>query len=202
MICPKCGFDQPDGGLECPRCGVVFSRYKTAAAPGLARPLAPWTQTAPITPPSAEQLYSGPEPDWPAHGGQAASTAAPPAAGGGTASEPGVGLRPLATTPPAATVYGGETGKLREDAAVVGMAMRPAAAVPPRSGGPGAAPPGSIPPAAPPGTFSPGASPLAGFTMAPAFGAGEVLGDTFSIFFNNLIPFLLIAVVVVAGMQR
>ena len=27
MICPKCEFEQPDGGAECPRCGVVFARY-------------------------------------------------------------------------------------------------------------------------------------------------------------------------------
>ncbi len=158
MICPKCGFDQPDGGLECPRCGVVFSRYKVVEAPGLARPLAPWTQTASITPPAAEQLYSGPEPDWPVHGGQAAPPAAPPAA---------------------ATLYGGGTGDLREDAAVVGMAMRPAPAVPPRPG-------------------VPSAPPAAGFTIVPAFAPGAVLGDTFSIFFSNLVPFLLIAVVVVA----
>jgi hypothetical protein len=186
MICPKCGFDQPDGGLECPRCGVVFSRYKVVAAPGLARPLAPWTQTAAIAPPpaapAAGQIYSGPEPDWPAHGGQAAATGAP-----------------VAPAPPAAaTLYGGGSGKLREDAAVVGMAMRPAPAVPPRPGVPGAAPPGPASPGGAPGRFSPGAPPAAGFTMAPAFGTGEVLGDTFSIFFNNLIPFLLIAVVVVA----
>jgi hypothetical protein len=33
MICPKCGFEQADGGLECLRCGVVFSRYQGPAAP-------------------------------------------------------------------------------------------------------------------------------------------------------------------------
>jgi hypothetical protein len=27
MICPKCEFAQPDGGAECPRCGIVFARY-------------------------------------------------------------------------------------------------------------------------------------------------------------------------------
>jgi len=26
MICPKCGFEQPDGSGECLRCGVIFSR--------------------------------------------------------------------------------------------------------------------------------------------------------------------------------
>jgi hypothetical protein len=27
MICPKCALEQPDGSLECPRCGIVFARY-------------------------------------------------------------------------------------------------------------------------------------------------------------------------------
>lgn len=27
MKCPKCGFDQPDGGLECNKCGIFFSKY-------------------------------------------------------------------------------------------------------------------------------------------------------------------------------
>jgi hypothetical protein len=25
--CPKCGFDHPDGGTECIRCGIVFAKY-------------------------------------------------------------------------------------------------------------------------------------------------------------------------------
>ncbi|MEO6192900.1 MAG: hypothetical protein ABIS20_07815 [Thermoanaerobaculia bacterium] len=32
MICPKCGFEQPDGA-ECARCGVILSRYKGLGAP-------------------------------------------------------------------------------------------------------------------------------------------------------------------------
>jgi hypothetical protein len=27
MECPKCGFDQPDRGAECVKCGIVFDKY-------------------------------------------------------------------------------------------------------------------------------------------------------------------------------
>jgi len=27
MRCPKCNFDQPDGGIECLKCGIVFAKY-------------------------------------------------------------------------------------------------------------------------------------------------------------------------------
>ncbi len=28
MRCPECGFKQPDGNSECPKCGIVFDRYR------------------------------------------------------------------------------------------------------------------------------------------------------------------------------
>jgi len=33
--CPKCGFEQPEGGTDCVKCGIVFARYKPSqeAAP-------------------------------------------------------------------------------------------------------------------------------------------------------------------------
>ena len=27
MRCPKCNYDQPDGGIECLKCGIVFAKY-------------------------------------------------------------------------------------------------------------------------------------------------------------------------------
>src|SRR5690242_8536795 len=33
MTCPKCHFEQPDGGAECIRCGVLFAKWKPPAEP-------------------------------------------------------------------------------------------------------------------------------------------------------------------------
>lgn len=33
MICPQCRFEQPDSGVECLRCGVLFAKRKGGAAP-------------------------------------------------------------------------------------------------------------------------------------------------------------------------
>jgi hypothetical protein len=178
MICPKCGFEQADGGIDCLRCGIVFSRYRAAAVPlaGQAAPGAP-----------GGTMYSG-------ESVPAPSVAAgdPVVAGGGA---------PTAAQAPATAVFagsgaggsgsagspGGAGGHRREpeEAAVVGMALRPAPAQPARAGGTDMAPSGA------------GAGAVR-FSAAPAFGAGAVLGDTFSIFFRNFIPFLLISAVVVA----
>jgi len=29
MNCPKCGFEQPDGGVDCARCGVIFAKWES-----------------------------------------------------------------------------------------------------------------------------------------------------------------------------
>jgi len=29
MRCPKCNFDQPDSGIECLKCGIVFTKYQS-----------------------------------------------------------------------------------------------------------------------------------------------------------------------------
>jgi hypothetical protein len=36
MNCPKCAFEQQDGGIDCLRCGIVFANFR-AAAPQLVR---------------------------------------------------------------------------------------------------------------------------------------------------------------------
>ncbi|HEV7516504.1 MAG TPA: hypothetical protein VGR07_09415 [Thermoanaerobaculia bacterium] len=51
MICPKCGFAQPDGATDCARCGVLFARYSPPILP---------VEPLPATP--AETLYGDPLP--------------------------------------------------------------------------------------------------------------------------------------------
>lgn len=28
MNCPKCGYAQPDGGMECQKCGIIFAKFE------------------------------------------------------------------------------------------------------------------------------------------------------------------------------
>lgn len=56
MICPKCGFEQPDSP-ECARCGVIVSRYKgPALGAGALRP--PTSPPLPPPPPPSLPLSS------------------------------------------------------------------------------------------------------------------------------------------------
>lgn len=49
MTCPKCGFEQPAGAVDCGRCGIVFSKWDVPAEP--ADDLAPgvWVPPPPST---------------------------------------------------------------------------------------------------------------------------------------------------------
>jgi hypothetical protein len=76
MICPKCGFEQPESP-ECVRCGVIVSRYKGrvfGAAPGPSEP-PPLPSMQAVPPPlplsmeSGGSLYGDPEPAMAAAGG-------------------------------------------------------------------------------------------------------------------------------------
>lgn len=29
MLCPKCGYEQADGNVDCPRCGIIFEKIRT-----------------------------------------------------------------------------------------------------------------------------------------------------------------------------
>lgn len=51
MICPKCGFEQPDNP-ECMRCGIIVSRYKGPALAGAVASPAP----APLPPMAASAM--------------------------------------------------------------------------------------------------------------------------------------------------
>lgn len=96
MICPKCGFEQPDSP-ECMRCGIIISRYKrsvldTAPAapppPGPAAFPAPFPSAPPPPPPmeSMGTVYGDPAPALAVAGGGTLYGGPPPAetAGGGT----------------------------------------------------------------------------------------------------------------------
>lgn len=48
MICPKCGFEQPDDHAECARCGVLFARLAEIEAQRAAGTLFP-AHPAPVS---------------------------------------------------------------------------------------------------------------------------------------------------------
>jgi hypothetical protein len=157
MICPKCGFEQPDAP-ECLRCGIIFSRYKgpvlgetarPAVPPPLPPPL-PRSASLPVPPVAASPAYAPPEP------------ATANAAGGTLYEEP---------APPAAvrgTLYGST------------MYEGPSLGVP--------APTVPVP------TF--GVVPQPAFRGT--FEVGKVLGESFSIYFRNFIPFVILAALALA----
>jgi hypothetical protein len=94
MICPKCGFEQPDNP-ECMRCGVIVGRYK---GPVVAAASIPSPVSAPLPPPpvmaasvAAGTLYDGPVPT-PAAGGTVYQGPAP----GTVTGQAGRGAVPIA----------------------------------------------------------------------------------------------------------
>jgi hypothetical protein len=73
MICPKCGFEQPDGP-ECVRCGIVVSRYK---GPALGAGSSPAPPPPPAFAPGGYQPATPPPPP-PFSLGQPAGPPPPP----------------------------------------------------------------------------------------------------------------------------
>jgi hypothetical protein len=132
MICPKCGFEQPESP-ECVRCGIVISRYK---GPVLGAP------PGPPSPPSAEEF-----------GNETVMTSVPP---------------PPPPVETGGTLYGA-----------------PAPAMAAASGGTIYSGPSFGVPAP---TFGVPAQPA----FRGTFEVGKVLGETFSTYFANFIPFVLL----------
>jgi hypothetical protein len=155
MICPKCGFEQPDG-VECMRCGIIVSRYKglvAGAGPGDTPP--PFAPGA-IPPPPLPSPFMPP----------------PPVIAGGSVHAP-IPLPPHLLLPD--TVLG-------EPAKTAGGTVYGGGPPPPAGGGSVYGGPGTVAP-----TFS---SFGAGFYGT--FETGKVLGETFSTFFSNFLPFVMI----------
>ncbi|HEX4964918.1 MAG TPA: hypothetical protein VF173_29175 [Thermoanaerobaculia bacterium] len=156
MICPKCGFEQPEGP-ECLRCGIIVSRYRGPAA------------GARVTPPAFSPAAPAPPPSF---------IPPPPVIAGGTVQAP---------LPPPPQIVGGS---------VYGA---PAAAAPAMPADPSG---GTVYGGPPPGTVYGGQG-----SVAPAFSSfsggrpfhgtfetGKILGEAFSVYFSNFIPFTLLSV--------
>jgi hypothetical protein len=157
MICPKCGFEQPES-LECIRCGVIISRYKGPAAGA--------TPPQPIAVP----------PPLPLSGNETVRISLP--------SPP-----PPPTQSAAGTVYGGPD-----------PAASPSGIQGTVYGGPVPAPAGG-------GTVY-GGPPAAGAAASPvlwdagaaraSFGIGSVVGQAFSVYFSNFMPFALLTAIILS----
>jgi hypothetical protein len=150
MICPKCGFEQPDG-VECMRCGVIISRYKGPVV-GAAEPR--------NTPPA----FAPPPPFIPP----------PPVIAGGAVHAP---IPPPPSISPAGGTVFGDTP------------------TDPAGGTVYSGPP--PPPAGSGAVYSGQGSSGPAFSAFPAFHGtfetGALVKEVFSIYFSNIIPFLLLS---------
>jgi len=187
MICPKCGFEQPENP-ECMRCGIVISRYKGPVLGGSPFPAAQTSAQIGGYPPPPPAGYPPPRP---------ASAPPPPPPGYGAAPPPapqfGNETMRIDTFPPPApvmnavgTVYGDPVPAVAGGGTVYGGPM-PA----------GAAAGGTV-----------YGGPVHGGPSAPTFGAqpafrgtfeiGKVLGEAFSVYFKNFIPFAILTAIAMA----
>ncbi len=166
MICPKCGFEQPENP-ECMRCGIVISRYKGPVLGGSPVPAAQTGAQMSGYPPPAAAGYPPPRP---------ASAPPPPPPGYGAAPPPppfGNETVRINTFPPPAPVMNA-VGTVYGDPAPAGGGTV--------YGGPSAPMSGASRPA----------------VRAQNLTMGALLSESFSIYFSNFIPFLLISAVMLS----
>ncbi|HEV7506016.1 MAG TPA: hypothetical protein VGS07_14000 [Thermoanaerobaculia bacterium] len=152
MICPKCGFEQPDG-VECMRCGVIVSRYKGPIAGAGPR----------NTPPAFAPGAFPPPPFIPP----------PPVIAGGAVHAP---IPPPPVISPDGTVFGDSPANS------AGGTVYGGPPPPPAGNGAVYGGPGSVAPTF--SSFGPG--------FHGTFEVGKVLGETFSTYFTNFLPFVLL----------
>ncbi len=88
MICPKCGFEQPDSP-ECVRCGIIVSRYKGPVLGSSVPPPSPVFDPGPPAPPPP--TFGGPRPAAAMAGDAGAVFGAMPAGGGTVYNGPSPG---------------------------------------------------------------------------------------------------------------
>ncbi len=160
MICPKCGFEQPESP-ECMRCGVVVARYRGPVAAVAAQ----------------------------------AAAFAPPGSGNETVR---IVLPPPPPPPPAESVF-------REKPIFKEPAPEPPAEAGTVYGGPPPPPPpagGTVYSGPAPGTpGTPGAMAAGRGSLTPVFSVtqklrtGEILSEAFTVYFKNIIPFVLLTAV-------
>lgn len=162
MICPKCGFEQPESP-ECMRCGVIISRYR-----------GPGPNATPATP---AQPFASPPP----------LPSMPP-------------MRPMPPMPPRAASSsppplpsGHETVRLALDLPPA-PSLAPPPFDPPRAGGTVYQGPDAGTPAAEAMRQAPSFGSLqSSLRMASRrLGVGDVLSETFSVYFKNIIPFTIL----------
>jgi hypothetical protein len=173
MICPKCGFEQPENP-ECARCGIIVSRYKgpvLGAAPVPPGPPAGY-------PPAPARPAGGPPPPPPGYG-----TPPPPPFGDETVS-----INAAPSQPPmmnaGGSLYGDPVPALAGGGTIYG-GPPPAAVAGTVYGGPAAPSPYGVSRPAP-------------SYRGPDLTMGSLLGESFSVYFANFIPFLLISALVLA----
>jgi hypothetical protein len=163
MICPKCGFEQPESP-ECMRCGVIISRYK-----------------GPVTGATPPQPIAVPPPPLPLSGNETVRILLPPPP-------------PPPTQSAGGTVYGGP-GPAAAPAGIQGTVYGGPVPAPAGGGTVYGGPPAGPPPGIPAGAVLP--TPAFGLDQH-RFGVGNILSQTFSVYFANFLPFALLTALALA----